>query len=106
MRRWSICCAARERADRDRGGLSAREPVHAISAGLASRAPLPLGASGASPALVPTERVIERARIIKDSVEVERCAKQGGAWGRSPVRSTRSSGRGVRSGPSPPTSSP
>lgn len=43
---------------------------NAISAGLAARASLPLEAVDGAPALVPTERLVERARIIKDSVEV------------------------------------
>lgn len=42
---------------------------NAISAGLAARSALPLESS-AAPALVPTERLVERARIIKDSAEV------------------------------------
>jgi Xaa-Pro aminopeptidase len=43
---------------------------NAISSGLAARAPLPLESPDAAPALVPTERLVERARIIKDSVEI------------------------------------
>jgi Xaa-Pro aminopeptidase len=41
-----------------------------ISSGLAARAPLPLESSDDSPALVPTERLVERARIIKDRGEI------------------------------------
>lgn len=43
---------------------------NAISSGLAARSPLPIDTSTASPALVPTERLIERARVIKDDVEI------------------------------------
>jgi Xaa-Pro aminopeptidase len=43
---------------------------NAISAGLAARASLPLEAANGSPALVPTEQLVERARMIKDSVEI------------------------------------
>jgi Xaa-Pro aminopeptidase len=43
---------------------------NAISAGLAARAALPLDSAAGVPALVPTERLVERARIIKDSVEI------------------------------------
>ncbi len=43
---------------------------NAISAGLAARAPLPLESPDGSPVLVPTERLVERARIIKDRVEI------------------------------------
>jgi Xaa-Pro aminopeptidase len=42
-----------------------------ISAALAARAPLPRDrTSDAPPALVPTERVVERARVIKDAAEI------------------------------------
>ncbi len=50
---------------------------NAISAGLAARAPLPLESPDASPALVPTERIVEGARIIKDAVEVETLREAG-----------------------------
>ena len=43
---------------------------NSISCGLAARSALPLESSGAPPALVPTERLVERARIIKDRVEI------------------------------------
>lgn len=43
---------------------------NAISCGLAARSALPLESSDAPPALVPTERLVERARIIKDRVEI------------------------------------
>jgi Xaa-Pro aminopeptidase len=49
---------------------------NAISAGLAARASLPV-TTVASPALVPTERLIERARVIKDDVEIE-ALREGG----------------------------
>src|SRR5205823_1818086 len=41
-----------------------------ISAGLAVRAPLPLYSTAEVPALVPTERLVEEARIIKDAAEI------------------------------------
>lgn len=41
-----------------------------ISCGLAARSALPLAAQEAPPALVPTERLVERARVIKDDLEV------------------------------------
>jgi Xaa-Pro aminopeptidase len=41
-----------------------------ISAGLAAAAPLPLRSDAGTPVLVPTERVVERARIIKDEEEI------------------------------------
>jgi Xaa-Pro aminopeptidase len=41
-----------------------------LSAGLAARSSLPVGPPD-SPALVPTERLVERARIIKDPIEIE-----------------------------------
>jgi len=43
---------------------------NAISAGLAQRAPFPLDSGDASPVLVPTERIVESARIIKDAAEI------------------------------------
>jgi Xaa-Pro aminopeptidase len=43
---------------------------NAMSAGLAARATLPVESADGTPALVPTERLVERARIIKDSVEI------------------------------------
>jgi len=43
---------------------------NAISAGLAVRAPLPLESADGAPALVPTERLVEQARVIKDEVEI------------------------------------
>lgn len=43
---------------------------NAISAGLAGHAPLPLESSDPAPVLVPTERLVERARIIKDDDEI------------------------------------
>ena len=50
---------------------------NAISAGLAARAALPVEPPDASPALVPTERLVERARIIKDTVEVDTLREAG-----------------------------
>jgi Xaa-Pro aminopeptidase len=43
---------------------------NAISAGLASRAPLPLRSHAPTPVLVPTERLVEQARVIKDAEEI------------------------------------
>lgn len=50
---------------------------NAISNGLASRAALPVDTLTAPPALVPTERIVERARMIKDPVEVETLREAG-----------------------------
>jgi Xaa-Pro aminopeptidase len=44
---------------------------NAISSDLARSAPTPLRATGPTPVLVPTERLVERARMIKDAAEVE-----------------------------------
>ena len=44
---------------------------NAISSGLAARSPLPVDSLTAAPALVPTERLVERARLIKDDAEIE-----------------------------------
>jgi len=41
-----------------------------LAAGLASRAPVPVPPSESAPILIPTERLVERARIIKDDAEV------------------------------------
>ena len=43
---------------------------NAISVGLAQRAPLPLHSDGGTPVLVPTERIVERARVVKDEAEI------------------------------------
>jgi Xaa-Pro aminopeptidase len=43
---------------------------NAISAGLAANAPLPLHSDAGTPVLVPTERLVESARIIKDPAEI------------------------------------
>jgi len=50
---------------------------NAISAGLAAKAPLPLHSDAGTPVLVPTERIVERARIIKDAVEID-ALREGG----------------------------
>jgi Xaa-Pro aminopeptidase len=50
---------------------------NAISSGLAAAAPTPLRASGPTPVLVATERIVERARMIKDASEVE-AIREGG----------------------------
>jgi Xaa-Pro aminopeptidase len=62
----------RERAARI-GIEAAYLPVarfNAISAALATGAPLPMQAAGDAPVLVPTERLVESARIIKDAAEI------------------------------------
>jgi len=43
---------------------------NALSAGLAARATLPVGPMESPPALVPIERLVERARVVKDPVEI------------------------------------
>jgi Xaa-Pro aminopeptidase len=43
---------------------------NAISSGLAARTLLPIQSSESAPALVPTERLVERARVIKDEFEI------------------------------------
>jgi len=43
---------------------------NAISAGLAARAALPLESACGAQALVPTEKLVERARMIKDDIEI------------------------------------
>ena len=60
------------RADRI-GVEGAHLPVtryNRLSALLAAAAPLPLAAEGPVPVLVPTERVVERARAVKDDEEI------------------------------------
>jgi Xaa-Pro aminopeptidase len=42
-----------------------------LSAGLAARSPLPVESSASPPALVPTERLVERVRSVKDALEIE-----------------------------------
>ena len=54
---------------------------NAISAGLASRAALPVDPAG-TPVLVPTERVVERVRLIKDGVEIATLREAGRRLGR------------------------
>jgi Xaa-Pro aminopeptidase len=44
---------------------------NAMAAALAATAPFPLQADGPVPALVPTERLVERARAVKDASEVD-----------------------------------
>ena len=48
-----------------------------ISGGLAARAPLPVDSLTAAPALVATERIVERARLIKDHTEVQTLREAG-----------------------------
>jgi Xaa-Pro aminopeptidase len=67
-----VALLGRERAARI-GIEAAYLPVsrfNAISAALASRAPLPLHSETGTPVLVPTERLVERARVIKDAEEI------------------------------------
>ena len=48
-----------------------------LSAALAAAAPTPLRSPDACPALVPTERVIEQARMVKDEEEIEKFREAG-----------------------------
>ncbi len=50
---------------------------NAISAGLARQAPLPLHSDAGTPVLVPMERVVEEARMIKDAAEID-ALREGG----------------------------
>ncbi len=50
---------------------------NAIAAGLAASAPFPLQSDGPVPVLVPTERIVERARIVKDADEVQTLREAG-----------------------------
>ena len=63
-----------DRAGASRIGVEAAYlPVsrfNAISAGLAAKAPLPLHSDAITAVLVPTERLVERARVIKDDAEL------------------------------------
>ncbi|MGH9408437.1 MAG: M24 family metallopeptidase, partial [Vicinamibacterales bacterium] len=43
---------------------------NAISSALAAKAPMPLDSHEPAPTLVPTERVVERARMVKDAEEI------------------------------------
>ena len=75
-----------------------------LAAALAGSAPTPLRSADACPALVPTERIIESERVVKDEDEIRTCGRRGGAsrWPR-PKR-PRSRVSGARSSKSPPTS--
>ncbi|HET7695104.1 MAG TPA: Xaa-Pro peptidase family protein [Vicinamibacterales bacterium] len=55
---------------------------NAISSALAARSPLPVESLTAAPALVATERIVERARLIKDAAEVETLREAGRRLGR------------------------
>jgi Xaa-Pro aminopeptidase len=55
---------------------------NAISGALAARPPLPVNALTAAPALVPTERLVERVRLIKDDVELGTLREAGRRLGR------------------------
>ena len=59
---------------------------NAMSSGLAARAPLPLDSSDSTPVLVPTERLIERARIIKDAFEIAALREGGRRLGQTARR--------------------
>ena len=50
---------------------------NAMAGALAAAAPLPLQSDHPMPVLVPTERVVERARVVKDSCEVETLREAG-----------------------------
>ena len=43
---------------------------NALSSGLAAQSPLPVAPAVSAPILMPTERLVERARIIKDAAEI------------------------------------
>jgi len=43
---------------------------NALASGLAAQSPLPVAPAESAPILIPTERMVERARIIKDAAEV------------------------------------
>jgi len=43
---------------------------NALASGLAAQSPLPVAPAESAPILLPTERMVERARIIKDAAEV------------------------------------
>ena len=55
---------------------------NAISAGLAAKAPRPLHADARTPILVPTERIVESARVIKDADEIAALREGGRRLGR------------------------
>ena len=55
---------------------------NAISSGLASWTALPVGTQVTPPALVPTERLVERVRLIKDAGEVDILREAGRRLGR------------------------
>lgn len=59
---------------------------NAISAGLAARASLPVENRTMAPALVATERLVERARLIKDRGELETLREAGRRLGRLALR--------------------
>lgn len=55
---------------------------NAISAALAVRSPLPVESDGGVPALVPTERIVERSRLVKDALEIDILREAGRRLGR------------------------
>jgi Xaa-Pro aminopeptidase len=55
---------------------------NAISSGLAARASLPVESHPTVPALVPTERLVERVRLIKDGLELDTLREAGRRLGR------------------------
>ena len=55
---------------------------NAISSALAARPALPVETLTAAPALVPTERLVERVRLIKDGVELDTLREAGRRLGR------------------------
>jgi len=59
---------------------------NAISSGLAARAPLPVGSMTGAPALVATERLVERVRVIKDDEELAVLREAGRRLGALAVR--------------------
>jgi Xaa-Pro aminopeptidase len=60
-----------------------------LSATLADSAPTPLRSPDACPALVPTERVIEQARIVKDEEEIAKFREAGRLIGEAAARAVK-----------------
>ena len=55
---------------------------NAMSSGLAARGSLPVDSHAMAPALVPTERLVERVRLIKDAAELDTLREAGRRLGR------------------------
>jgi Xaa-Pro aminopeptidase len=59
-----------------------------LSAALAGSAPTPLRSPDGCPALVPTERIIESGRVVKDDVEIATLQEAGRRLGRATAEAT------------------